>query len=148
VCEREWTQVTAPHEDYDDEPVAFSGWLLQPEISGKDLRLTHPFGFDWECMVALDSAYQSLLAPGNTIPDGADGQQAKDDAARLAVPLRQGGLLAVETDGGCVPLAFNPAINFIRIGDRIAVLGRWIVDAGHAVLVADPTPTHPLGTVS
>jgi hypothetical protein len=148
VSEREWTQVTAPHEDYDDQPVAFSGWLLQPEISGNDVRFDHPFGFDWECMVALDGAYQSLLAPGNAIPDGADGQQAKDDANRLAVPVPQGGLLAVETDGECVPLAFNPLINFIRIGDRIAILGRWIVDAGHSVLVADPTPAHPFGTTS
>jgi hypothetical protein len=148
VCERQWTQVTAPREDYDDEPVAFSGWLLQPEISGDDVRLTHPFGFDWECMVAIDGAYQSLLAPGNAVPDGPDGQQAMVDAARLDVPVPTGGLLAVETDGGCVPLALNPAINFIRIGDRIAVLGRWIVDAGHSVLVAGPTPAHPLGTTS
>jgi hypothetical protein len=148
MCAREWTQVTAPHEDYDDEPVAFSGWLLQPEISGNDVRLTHPFGFDWECMVALDGAYQGLLAPGNTIPDGADGQQAKDDAARLDVPVPEGGLLAVETDGGCVPLAFHPAINFIRIGDRIAVLGRWIVDAGHSVAVVPPTIEHPIPTMS
>jgi hypothetical protein len=68
VSEREWTQVTAPQEDYDDEPVVFSGWLLQPEISGNDVRFTHPFGFDWECMVALDGAYQSLLAPGTRSP--------------------------------------------------------------------------------
>ena len=148
VAEREWIQVTAPHEDYDDDMVAFSGWLLQPEISGNDVRFTHPFGFDWECMVALDGAYQSLLAPGNTKPDGDDGDQAITDAARLDVPVPAGRLLAVETDGGCVPLAFNPALNFIRIGDRIAVLGRWIVDTGHTAFTVDPTPQNPFGTRS
>ena len=137
VCDREWTQVTAPQEDYDDEAVAFSGWLLQPEISGNDVRMTHPFGFDWECMVALDSAYESLLAAGNIVPDGADGDQAKADAMALGVPLPPGGLMAVETDGGCVPLALNPAVNLIRKGDRIAILGRWIVDTGHSFPVGD-----------
>jgi hypothetical protein len=139
VCDREWTQVTAPQEDYDDDAVAFSGWLLQPEISGNDVLLTHPFGFDWECMVALDDAYAGLLAPGNAFPDGDDGQQALDDAHQMGIPVPSGGILAVETGGGCVPVALNPAVNLIHKGDRIAVLGRWIVDTGHSVPEGNPT---------
>jgi hypothetical protein len=135
ICAREWNQVTAPGEDYDEEPVAFSGWLLQPEISGDDVWFTHPFGNDWECMVALDPEYTSLLAAGNIEPDGASGALALGQAAGLNMPVPDGGLLAVEADGGCVPTAFNPENKRIRVGDRIAVLGRWIVDAAHSVPV-------------
>jgi hypothetical protein len=75
VCEREWNQVTAPGGDYDVDTAGFSGWLLQPEISGADVPFTHPFGRDWECMVALDKDYVGLLAAGNAVPDGIDAAQ-------------------------------------------------------------------------
>jgi hypothetical protein len=107
VCEREWNQVTAPGGDYDVDTAGFSGWLLQPEISGADVPFTHPFGRDWECMVALDKDYAGLLAAGNAVPDGIDATQAMEDAANLKICVPDGGLLAVETDGGCVPSALN-----------------------------------------
>ncbi|MDA8439689.1 MAG: hypothetical protein M0Z51_12650 [Propionibacterium sp.] len=140
VCSREWNEITAPGEDYDDDPVAFSGWLLQPEISGNDVPFTHPFGNDWECMVALDPVFSGLLAQGNTVDDGADGTRARADADSLGITIPPGGIMAVEDDGGCVPLAFNPLLNLVRVGDRIAALGRWIVDAGHSVPVGEPVP--------
>ena len=137
VCEREWNQVTAPGGDYDVDTAGFSGWLLQPEISGKDVPFTHPFGLDWECMVALDPEYAGLLAAGNAVPDGADAAQAMTDAANLSIHVPEGGLLAVETDGGCVPSALKPPFgDGVRVGDRIAVFGRWIVDAAHHVDVS------------
>ncbi len=147
ICAYEWTQVTAPGEDYDEDSVVFSGWLLQPEISGNDLPFSHPFGNDWECMVGLDPPYVGLMAAGNAVPDGADGKQALADAVNNKIPVPdlgvqpdfkvKGRLLAVEADGGCVPSAFNPNNGFIRVGDRIAVLGRWIVDTGHSVSASD-----------
>lgn len=147
VCADEWTQVTAPGEDYDNPSVAFSGWLLQPEISGADVNFTHPFGNDWECMVALDPPYTGLMAAGNVVPDGADGQAALNQALAWKIPVpglnpdgTQGHLLAVETDSGCVPSAFYPGTpgnEYIFVGDRIAVLGRWIVDCGHSLTTAD-----------
>lgn len=138
VCAREWVQVGTPTEDYDRDTVGFSGWLLQPEMSGNDVPFTHPFGRDWECMVALDPEYAGVLAPGNAVPDGVDGAAALADAAVLGIPLLPGRpLLAVETDGGNVPSALKPPFgDTVRVGDRIAVFGRWIVDACHSV----PTP--------
>ncbi len=133
VCSREWTQVTAPAEDYDEETVALSGWLLEPELSGNDVPFAHPFGNDWECMVALDAEFTGLLAAGNAVPDGSDGAEAIADAKGLNIPVPAGGLLAIETDSGCVPTKLYPDENVIRVGDRIVALGRWIVDTGHAV---------------
>jgi hypothetical protein len=142
VCSREWTQVTAPGEDYDEDSVAFSGWLLQPDISRNDVPFTHPFGFDWECEVALDPEYAGLLAAGNTVPD-ADGTQALAQATGLDVPVPEGGLMAVETDSRCVPSALHPPnADTVRIGDRIAALGRWIVDAGHSFPVGSGKSYH------
>jgi len=136
VCAREWTQVTSPGDDYDQDTVALSGWMLEPELSGNDVPFTHPFGNDWECMVALDPEFSGLLAAGNAVPDGADGAQAMSDASKLNVPVPPGGLLAIETDGGCVPSGLNPDEGLIGVGDRIVALGRWIVDAGHEVDVS------------
>jgi len=133
VCQREWVQVGASNEDFDLNTVGFAGWLLQPELSKADVPFTHPFGPDWECMVALDQEYASLLAPGNAIPDGADGVAAITDATVLGIPIPQGGLLAVETDGGNVPNALKAFGDTVRVGDRIAVFGRWIIDSGHSV---------------
>jgi hypothetical protein len=135
VCAREWVQVAAPTDDYDLDPVGFTGWLLQPEVSGSDVPFTHPFGTDWECLVALDPEYTGLLAAGNVVPDlGADAAKAMADAQLLGIPVPDGGLMAVETDGRNVPSAFKAFDDgTVRVGDRIAVFGRWIVDAGHSV---------------
>src|SRR5262245_55872892 len=132
VCAREWVQVRAPTVDYDLDTVGFAGWLLQPEISGNDVPFTHPFGRDWECMVALDQQYTGLLAPANAVPDGADGSAAMADANALGIPVI-GGLLAVETDSANVPSGLKAFGDTVRVGDRIAVFGRWIVDSGHSV---------------
>jgi hypothetical protein len=142
VCAREWTQVIAPGEDYDDEHVGFSGWLLQPELSGNDVPMSHPFGKDWECMVALDPQYSGLLAAGNIQPDGNDGQLALEEAETLHIPVPIGGLLAVEEGQLCVPRAFRSFGDEVLIGDRIALFGRWIVDTGHAVTLDDGTTSY------
>jgi hypothetical protein len=134
VCAREWVQVGAPTEDYDLDPVGFTGWMLKPEVYANDVPFTHPFGNDWQCMLALDPEYTGLLAAGNVVPDGADGAAALADAKVAEIPVPEGGLPAVETDGGNVPSAFKAfADGTVRSGDRIAVFGRWIVDAGHSV---------------
>ncbi|UQX87623.1 hypothetical protein M6D93_15125 [Jatrophihabitans telluris] len=138
VCAREWVQVLDPAEDYDLTAVGCTGWVLQPELAGTDVPFNHPFRSDWECMVALDPEFTGLLARGNVIPDGKDGLMAMTDANRLGIPVPPGGLLAVEQDQNCVPSAFkDPVSGAVQVGDRIAVFGRWIVDAGHSV--TDPT---------
>src|SRR4029450_12155595 len=76
ACSREWNQVIAPDEDLDLDTVGFSGWLLEPRLSGADCSFPHPFGNDWECMVALDRPYTGLLAPGNVVPDDKGGEHA------------------------------------------------------------------------
>ena len=45
-----------PHdEDYDESNlVGATGWVLNPDFSKADFPFDHPFGFDWEFMLALD----------------------------------------------------------------------------------------------
>jgi hypothetical protein len=77
----EWKQVFDPHdEDYDQSNlVGATGWVLNPDFSKADFPFDHPFGFDWEFMLALDrpadnpAKYTFLLARGN--------QSSDDDAA-------------------------------------------------------------------
>ena len=153
VCSREWNQVTAPSEDYDLDTVGFSGWLIQPDISGGDVPFTHPFGRDWECQVVLDPSFAGLLASGNvdvTDPELMQASATADDLGLGGQIQEVGGLMAVETDERCVPAALHPPFGeVVRSGDRIAAIGRWIVDAAHTATVdPDTTPQLPQGGTS
>jgi hypothetical protein len=162
VCSREWVQVTVPSEDYDLETAGFSGWLLQAEISGADVPFTHPFGRDWKCLVVVDPPFAGLLAAGNVAFDPNDPNDdeirqaavAYDDLglpAVLGMTIRDlGGLMAVETDERCVSAALHPPFGeVVQPGDRIAAIGRWIVDAAHTAAVEPrKTPQLPEGGTS
>lgn len=135
---REWKQVLAPDEDYDQFTlVGASGWILDPNISSADLPFSHPFGFDWEFGMALDAPYEFLLARGNQKSEKEVGISA--DAARLGIPIPAGGLLGVEFDRGLVPPSFQ---SNVHEGDRVAVFGRWIVDCGHEIELEDGTTSY------
>src|SRR4030081_947437 len=82
----EWKQVLAPGDEQEDNVtlVGASGWVFGPSIAGSDFFFSHPFGSDWEFLMALDkppdnlSKYTFLLAPGNAPAAPPAGQQPKD----------------------------------------------------------------------
>jgi len=125
----EWVSVLNPQVEQDDE-VALVGTALNPHNAGFDVPFTHPFGFDsgltdFEFTIVPDPDYAALLATANKDPNNqayADAW-AEAKASGISIPV---GLLPVETDGPLVPPAYR-----IEHGDRVAVYGRWIVDAGH-----------------
>ncbi len=125
----EWVSVLNPGVEQDDE-VGVAGTAVNPSDSATDLPFDHPFGFepaDWEFTIVPDPAYTNLLGAANK--DQTDHKTYGDDwavavAAGIPVPS---GLLGVEIDGALVPPAYR-----VEQGDRVAVYGRWIVDAGHA----------------
>jgi hypothetical protein len=136
----EWTPVWNPTSELNGD-VGISGTALVEGngLSGTnmndfraDVPFQHPFYNDWEFYIAPDPQYTSLLAPTNTgidpntglIVDATYNRVTNTAAARgLAVPQ---GVLGVETDQGLVPPDYR-ALD----GDRVVVLGRWIVDCGH-----------------
>jgi len=159
-AKQEWKQVlppdltdTAAHEaDYEETLVGATGWALNPEFSGADVPFDHPFGFDWEFMLALDQPagdpkrYTFLLTPADQSCDEDGFSDAVEQAANLKdkgqpIPIPQGpdglpSLLGVEIDGGLVPQQFTDAVRGgVVPGDRMAVFGRWIVDCGHQVRI-------------
>jgi hypothetical protein len=112
----------------DGSCVGISGYAVNPKISGNDMPFTHPFGFDWEFFIVPDERFEWILAPNN-FDNGpnVDGEfrDAIDTAKKeLGMPIK--GVLGVETDSNLVPGDYR-----VKFGDRVAVLGRWIVDAGH-----------------
>jgi hypothetical protein len=119
----EWVSVLNPTEEQDDE-VGVAGFALAPDYSSKDLPFTHPFGGDFEFTIIPDPAYEGLLATANKDPNGdyKDSWPAAQ-AEGLQIPS---GVLALEVDRALVPPDYQPVQ-----GDRVAVFGRWIVDAGH-----------------
>jgi hypothetical protein len=121
----EWVSVLNPDVEQDDE-VGVAGTAVNPNPSGWDLPFDHPFGPDWEFTIVPDPAYTNLLGAANQDPNdpltyGNDWAAAV--AAGIPVPS---GLLGVEIDGPLVPPTYR-----VEQGDRVAVYGRWIVDAGH-----------------
>jgi hypothetical protein len=127
----EWAQVQDPAQEYDDAMlIGASGWIVAPEDSGGDVPFSHPFGFDWELSIALDAPSQGLLSPANAGVEERGGNPnhntiALADQLGLTVPE---GLLGLEWDKGLLPASYRGQVNH---GDRIAVLGRWILDHGH-----------------
>lgn len=127
---REWTQIFNPKEDYEVDLVGLSGRAIVlgdvgKGVSNADVYFVHPFGFkDWEFWIAPDAAYQNLAAPAAT-PVHCEYAESVIRAQAdfgLIVPNTVG----VETDVDLVPLNYR-----VQYGDRVAVWGRWIVDAGH-----------------
>lgn len=133
-----WVQVENSGAEYDSPVIGASGAVVGvPTVSSRDFEFHHPFGNDWECFIELDQEFIGLLSPFN------DGSHRPGDAAwdpdspndyaiatagAASAPTRgdHRGVLGVEWDAQLVPSQFRPSD-----GDRIAVFGRWIVDAGH-----------------
>lgn len=145
----EWTQIPDPTSEYENGAVGISGTAVLPGISAGDVPFVHPFGFDYEFYIAPDAQYNALLAPSNVAPaPGSDYDTAKNQAnGRLGLSVP--GVLGVETDQYLVPGDYRA-----QDGDRVAVLGRWIVDCGHSDFHSEihpplvhvwarPSPLHP-----
>jgi hypothetical protein len=143
----EWTPVYRPRDVWNSDSTALSGLAVYPPqmiarggISTSDMPFTHPFGgtngvggggVDWETYVALDSAFAALLAPSNSGSAAAGGDPNGEYAQAVAhashdLGLSLNGVLGTETDQFLVPLQYRT-----KEGDRVAELGRWIVDCGH-----------------
>lgn len=162
----EWMQILNPASEMDDDIVGASGaivaTMLVPHVHDqKDVPFTHPFGFDWSFWIAPDAMYTPLLSPNNGGggPENQDGVDGRNQAAKLRLWLANDpnhkGVLEVETEGGLSPGAnsqngkldpnsrgdfWNFLHDYGKSGDRAAVFGRWIVDAGHANFT---TEIHP-----
>ena len=120
----EWVSVLNPTIEQDDE-VGVAGFAIAPDLSGADVPFTHPFGNDYEFAIVPDAEYAGLLAPSNrsgSSDDTINNGFAQGRSAGLAVT----GILPMEVEAGMVPSTYRAAA-----GDRVAVYGRWIVDAGH-----------------
>jgi hypothetical protein len=138
----EWVQVLAPHDDYDNTTlVGTAGWVVAPEMSGADMPFSHPFGFDWEFEIVLDDAkgYQDLLSPASAV--GGDDPNHNPillaNALGISAPR---GLLGMEWDKNLLPQSFRARVDH---GDRVALLGRWIIDEGHDSAGYYRTEIHP-----
>ncbi len=128
----EWQQVVDATNEYDDAPVGVSGWVVKPEESGADVPFSHPFGFDWEFAIAVEKGFQGFVSPANVNKQEEDGSINENEIA-LADQLgliRPLGLLGLEWEKDLLPRSYRGQVNH---GDRVAVLGRWILDNGHSV---------------
>ncbi len=127
----EWAPVLPPHDERGGD-MAVSGVVCEQHLSGvdpddfhRDMPFVHPFHNDWEMYIAPDELYLSLLAPTQSQnPDdgySAGTRYAEDNGIQIP-----SGLLGVEIQRGFVPVDYRAGE-----GDRVAMLGRWIVDCGH-----------------
>jgi hypothetical protein len=133
----EWVSVLNPTVEQDDE-VGVAGFAVAVETSAHDLPFTHPFGYDFEFAIVPDAAYTNLLAPSNrppAIPNVTDSQVAEALTEVRAAGLPEYGAFAMEVEVGMVPEPYRATP-----GDRVAVYGRWIVDAGHGDFHAEIHP--------
>jgi hypothetical protein len=149
----EWQQVLDATNEYDVTPVGVSGWVVKPEESGGDVPFTHPFGFDWELGIVVEKNFEDFVSPANVNKEEEDGSPNANGIA-LAVqlgldrsqadlepgPALSRGLLGLEWEKDLLPRSYRGQVNH---GDRVAVLGRWILDNGHNVDGQVRTEIHP-----
>lgn len=123
----EWVSILNPTVEQDDE-VGVAGFAVAVELSQHDLPFTHPFGDDFEFAIVPDAAYTNLLAPSNRPPanSNTDSQVSEAFGQVRSLGLPSVGAFAMEVEAGMVPVPYRAVL-----GDRVAVYGRWIVDAGH-----------------
>lgn len=138
----EWQQVLDATNEYDDAPVGVSGWVVKPEESGADVPFSHPFGFDWELGIAVEKGFEGFVSPANVNKEEEEGSPNENgialaDQLGLTRPL---GLLGLEWEKDLLPRSYRGQVNH---GDRVAVLGRWILDNGHNVDGQFRTEIHP-----
>jgi len=166
----EWQTILAEnweHEILDEQLVGLSGTAVHAHLSGSDIPFTHPFaddpggpakhsyghfGDDFGFFVAPDPPYYQLLAATDlaisqmapwfkvdaevfTALEIANDQTPPDVLTYGGLDLGVPGVLGVEIDQGLIPKEYRPID-----GDRVAVFGRWIVDAGHDTF---ETEIHP-----
>jgi hypothetical protein len=138
----EWQQVQDPKNEYDETPIGVSGWVVKPEESGADVPFSHPFGFDWEFGIAVDDGLEGFVSPANVHKEEED-DNPNENGIALADQLgltKPEGLLGLEWEKDLLPRSYRGQVNH---GDRVAVLGRWILDTGHNVDGQFRTEIHP-----
>lgn len=117
-----WVPVHDQDDEYDAFLTGLSGTVVQkPRESPEDMPFTHPFGHDFEFHVAPDDRYVDLVGP-NMQGSYAESTKHAKDAFGLNVP----GVIGMEWDSGMVPKEYRP-----KLGHRVCLFGRWIIDAGH-----------------
>lgn len=138
----EWMPVLHPTTEVETPPVGCSGTAVRPRLSNEgsagDMPFTHMFGNDWTVDLVLDQRYRNLLAIGNTNshsllrqdPDAGESIRIAKEVLGIDPATDYGpavkGTLHCEIDRGLIPRPFR-ALQ----GDRVAILGRWVVDVGH-----------------
>jgi hypothetical protein len=142
----EWQQVQDAADEYDERPIGVSGWVVKPEESGADVPFSHPFGFDWEFGIAVDAGrrrpFRTLISPANVNKEEGD-DSPNENGIALADQLgltKPEGLLGLEWEKDLLPRSYRGQVNH---GDRVAAIGRWILDNGHDVDGQYRTEIHP-----
>jgi hypothetical protein len=141
----EWEPVLGQSDELGSN-VGISGWVCEinlktPDDPTKDVPFTHPFYNDWTFYLASDPQFNNLLSPGNTIFQDPASMGQPDDTEpcgraypyatqhQIVPPTVNGdpAFIEFEMEQGLVTREYWP-----DCGDRVAALGRWIVDCAHA----------------
>jgi hypothetical protein len=142
----EWMPILSPDRELEDADVAASGTAINAHKSMHDLWFTHPFGKDFNFDLAPDPLYMNLASPILNIDLDPQGRDNSICRARTEYGLDINNVLHIELESGFVPAGYEP-----QNGDRVALLGRWVVDCGHDDFGAEVHPplllftAHPSG---
>jgi hypothetical protein len=140
----EWEPVLSPDDELGGN-VGISGWVCSVNRKPandptSDLPFLHPFFNDWTLYMAPDESFSNLLSPGD-IPWLDQSVHRGDPAAKDALVFAnqhsdqigvqtvngQPAFIEFEMEQGLLAGDYWPS----EAGERVAALGRWIVDCGH-----------------
>ena len=128
--------------------VLVSGRVATTHLGPTDLPVSHPYGDDLSMDVALDKPF---------LPFTRSLGPAEGPAGQMHVELSAGLIPHQPRPSSAVPgqtwrqlsdfnlTGFQPGFDLPAVGDRIVVMGRWIVDCGHPNY---QTELHPMTFVA
>jgi hypothetical protein len=147
----EWTAALTPADEL-GRNVGIAGWVCAvdkkpPDEFNRDVPFTHPFHNDWTFYLAPDPQHPNLMSAGNTLtgdPATTDKQNSPSEECGPAITFAtdnkisppqvtnpnltdEAAFIEFEMEQGLIPEGYWP-----DCGDRVASLGRLIVDCGHS----------------
>ncbi len=126
------------------QQVMLSGAVATTHLGPTDLPMSHPYGDDLSMNIDVDEAFRPFAQKLGTEPGEETQNQIHVEISAGFIPHvpraaspPSGQLFRDAADYNLEPAGFQPGFDQPAIGDRVAIMGRWIIDCGHANFSAE-----------
>ncbi len=128
--------------------VLISGSVSTTHLGPYDLPISHPYGYDLSMDVASDPQFLAFSKQLGTPAEAADHMHVEISSGLIPHVARTSQASSTQTWDQLAAFnlqGFQPGFAMPAVGDRILIMGRWIIDCGHSNY---GTELHPMSFLS